>query len=59
MFDLPEYGGITLHVDIFHLIIRCFLIFDSTQNRYQFLLKEAACIHLVGEYDIEQPAQKC
>ena len=42
MFDLPEYGGITLHVDIFHLIIRGFLIFDSTQNGYQFLLKEAA-----------------
>ena len=44
MFDLPEYGGITLHVDIFHLIIRGFLIFDSTQNGYQFLLKEAAYI---------------
>ena len=44
MFDYTEYGGITLHVDIFHLIIRCFLILDSTQNGFQLLLKEAASI---------------
>lgn len=43
MFDYTEYGG-TLHGDIFHLIIKCFLLFDSAQNGYQLLLKEAAYI---------------
>ena len=41
MFDYTEYGIIRCH-----LIIRCFLIFDSTQNRFQFLLKEAVYIFL-------------
>ena len=39
MFDYTEYGIFRCH-----LIIRCFLMFDSTQNGFQFLLKEAAYI---------------